>query len=375
MTTAPPSANVANRLLFATGGTGGHIFPALAIANRASQAGYPVSFIGQNSGMEARLVPEAGFEFHGVTAGKWDRGRPNPMEGVRAGWGTLESLQHVAKLNPALVLGFGGFASFPGVVAARLLNKPYILHESNAYPGKVTRWFAKDARRVVIAQQATRKHLNAAAQTEQIGFPVREQKVDKQRARRELGLPQDGLVTLVMGGSQGSVRLNEAVPAAFKAVSQNVSSLSVLHSTGPKWLDQVKSYTDSLENYHAVGFVDAVLAWSAADLAITRGGFGTLAEAAFHGVPCIIVPLPSAAENHQLHNARAVAKAGAGWVVEEKGLPQLSDVWRAALASDTLFVAVRAALSHSSAGAPDAFLSLIQTVLASPTPRGKQERT
>ena len=363
------------RLLFATGGTGGHIFPALAIAKAAVKAGYEVAFIGQRSGMEARLVPAAGFAFHEVTAGKWHRGRPNPTEALRALWGGLESLQQVRKLEPALVLGFGGFASFPGVLAARLLNKPYLLHESNAYPGKVTRWFASNARRVIIAQQATRKHLPKDAKTELIGFPVREERVDKREARKQLGLPKTGLVTLVMGGSQGSLTLNEAVPAAFETVIETLPELSVLHSTGAKWLASVREHTNAFETYHITDFVDATLAWSAADLAITRGGFGTLAEAAYHAVPCIVVPLPSAAENHQLHNANAVAKAGAGWVVEETSLEQLPEVWRSALASDTLQGAVRAAQARSSAGAPDTFISLIKDVLASSTRKVKQERT
>lgn len=351
------------KLLFATGGTGGHIFPALAIAAAAKAQGFSVSFIGQRKGMEAKLVPEAGFDFHGVSAGKWDRERPNPLEGVRAGAGMLEALWTVARYQPDLVLGFGGFASFPGVAAARLFGKPYMLHESNALPGKVTRWFAGGARHVALAQQATRKHLPTDAKTSVVGFPVREKRLGKAAARAALGLPAEGLLTYVTGGSQGSQRLNEMVPQAFLQLGQSVEGSTVLHSTGPKWLKQVQAATKELTNYYTEGFVDAILAWSAADLAITRGGYGTLSEAAYHGVPCIVVPLPSAAEDHQLHNARAFAKAGAGWVLEDARLSELGSVWLSALARDTLASAALAALALSPEGASAQFLSLLQTVL------------
>ena len=137
----------------------------------------------------------------------------------------------------------------------------------------------------------------------------------------------------------------------------------MLHSTGRRWLDAVRDETGDLENYYAEGFVDASLAWSAADLAITRAGFGTLAEAAFHGVPTLMVPLPTAAENHQLHNARAFAASGAGWVVEERELDNLADVWTQALEEKVRHRASAAASALSPAGAANTFVDLIDGVL------------
>lgn len=333
--------------LFATGGTGGHIFPALALAQEAERQGIKIGFIGQSGGMEAQLIPQAGFPFYGVTAGKWDRSNPKPLHILKALQGSLQAMKILRQLKPKLVLGFGGFASLPGIAAARLMGQTYVLHEGNAYPGLVTRWFSKQARSVILAHKVTKNHLSDAKNTVVLGYPVRETQVDKLSARRALDLPADGLITYVTGGSQGSAVLNAAVPEAYQQLSRRTI---VLHSSGSKWEAELRDKSRTLSNYHVRGFVDATLAWAAADLAITRAGYGTLSEAAFHAVPCIMVPLPSAAENHQLHNAKEVAKVGAGWVVEESHLEHLSSVWNHALDDAVLAEAAQAASSQSPAG-------------------------
>jgi UDP-N-acetylglucosamine--N-acetylmuramyl-(pentapeptide) pyrophosphoryl-undecaprenol N-acetylglucosamine transferase len=348
------------KLVFATGGTGGHIFPAIAIANEAKRRGYEAIFLGHESGMEADLVPQAGFQFHGVTAGKWDRQNPKPREFVKAWRGQGQAIKLLKQLKPALVIGFGGFASFPGIAAARWLGLPYLLHEGNVYPGLVTRLFARSAKAVVISRAITAKHLHTS-HTITIGYPVREMHVDKAHARRELGLPSEAVVTFIMGGSQGSVFLNNAVPLAFQKLN---SPTFVLHSAGKRWEHEVKAQTQTFENYSVRGFVDSVLAWSAADLAITRAGFGTLSEAAFHGVPTIMVPLSTSADNHQLHNATAVANAEAGWVVEERNIEGLASVWEKALEQDNRNNASRAAKTHSPKGATSSFVNVIDGLLA-----------
>jgi UDP-N-acetylglucosamine--N-acetylmuramyl-(pentapeptide) pyrophosphoryl-undecaprenol N-acetylglucosamine transferase len=348
------------RLVFATGGTGGHIFPAIAIANEAKRRGYEPLFLGHKNGMEAELVPQAGFQFYGVAAGKWDRQQPDPRQLFRAWQGQSEAVKVLKQLKPALVIGFGGFASFPGVAAARWLEIPYLLHEANAYPGLVTRFFARGAKTVVISQEVTAKHLHTH-HTITIGYPVREMRVEKAHARHELGLSEDGIVTYVTGGSQGSVFLNNAVPSAFQKLH---TETIVLHSTGKRWEQEVKVQTQTFNHYLVRGFVDAVLAWSASDLAITRAGFGTLSEAAFHGVPTIMVPLSTSADNHQLHNANAVASAGAGWVIEEREIDGLATVWEQALVNDDRNNASRAAKSRSPKGATGSFVDVIDGLLA-----------
>jgi UDP-N-acetylglucosamine--N-acetylmuramyl-(pentapeptide) pyrophosphoryl-undecaprenol N-acetylglucosamine transferase len=348
------------KLIFATGGTGGHIFPALAIANEAKCRGYEPLFLGHKNGMEAELVSQAGFQFYGVSAGKWDRQKPDPRQFLKAWQGQGEAVKLLTHLKPALVIGFGGFASFPGVAAARWLNIPYLLHEANAFPGLVTRFFAGSAKAVVISQEVTAKHLRTH-HTITIGYPVREMRVEKSHARQELGLPEDGIVTYVTGGSQGSVFLNNAVPKAFQQLN---AATIVLHSTGKRWEQEVNVQTQGFNNYMTRGFVDSILAWSAADLAITRAGFGTLSEAAFHGIPTIMVPLSTSADNHQLHNANAVASAGAGWVIEEREIDGLTKVWEQALVNDDRHNASRAAKARSPKGATSSFANVIDGLLA-----------
>lgn len=355
-------------ILLATGGTGGHIYPAVAIAQEATNRGYLVSFMGQKGGMEETLIPKEGFSFHGVSAGKWDREHPRPSQAFRASKGMMEAVITVAKLNPSLTIGFGGFASFPGLAASRLLGIPYVLHEGNAYPGKVIRWFAKGAKFVGLSHESAKSYLRQVRRFEAVGFPIREVRVERARARRALGLPQESVVTLVMGGSQGSQILNTHVPQAFLKLEQ---STVVLHSTGARWLEAVQAAQPSRPDYFTVGFVDATLAWPAADLAITRAGIGTLAEAAFYGVPTIMVPLSSAAENHQLHNARAVAAAGAGWVVEETNIEDLEAVWQKALTDEVRLHATAQARQLSPAGAARAFVDLIEPLLPPHAARGQ----
>ncbi|MFA5551220.1 MAG: undecaprenyldiphospho-muramoylpentapeptide beta-N-acetylglucosaminyltransferase [Trueperaceae bacterium] len=349
-------------MLFATGGSGGHIYPALAVAQEASQAGLEVGFIGQLGGMEERLVPGAGFAFKGVAAGKWDRSRPDPRQAFSALAGLWDAVRHVRRTRPALVVGFGGFASFPGCVAAVLTRTPLVLQEGNAFPSRVNRWFAPRARLVISTHAEALKHLRAK-RTEVIGFPVREQRVDRLQARAALGLPADAVVTLVMGGSQGSLTLNEVVPQAFERLPANERQV-VLHASGPRWEADLRQRTAAMTGYHVQPYVDAVTAWSAADLAITRSGVGTLSEAAFHGVPLVMVPLPSAAEDHQRFNALAVQEAGAGLMVEEKELEaapgRLAEAWSAALEPGWRRGASAAARERSPAGAAARILSALR---------------
>ena len=354
------------RILLSTGGTGGHIYPAFATAKELEARGFDVAFIGQRGGMEARLVPGAGFAFHGVRAGKWHRGRPDPRQAVQAGLGLWDAVKVVRELKPSLVVGFGGFASFPGLAAATALRVPIALHEQNAFPGKVTRWFARRAVFIATANEEVAVHLPLYdRKLVQVGVPVREVRLDKKEARRRLGLSETDVLTLVMGGSQGSVSLNEHVPKAFGDLQSSAREpLSVLHSSGERHLQTVKSHTEGLHNYRVDSFVDAVVAWSAADLAITRAGNGALAEAAFHGVPLVMIPLASSAENHQLHNARAVEAAGAGKVVEERDLGRLVAAWRSLLDADARQAAGAAARRRSPEGAAARLARLIDESVA-----------
>ena len=223
----------------------------------------------------------------------------------------------------------------------------------------MTRWLAGSAALVIVAQEQALQHLQRVRRSLIIPFPVRERRVDGPAARAALGLQADAVVTLVMGGSQGSATLNREAPTAFASLAERYPALTVLHSAGHGNSAAVRVQQGLAERYHVVDFLDAATAWAAADLAITRAGIGTLSEAAFHGVPLIMIPLPSSAEDHQLHNARAVAKAGAGVVVEESDLALLVSAWEGLLDPAGRRAAAAAAAGRTPVGAARRILEAV----------------
>ncbi|MDB5046099.1 MAG: UDP-N-acetylglucosamine--N-acetylmuramyl-(pentapeptide) pyrophosphoryl-UDP N-acetylglucosamine [Deinococcus sp.] len=390
----------------ATGGTGGHIYPAVATARALMARGHSALILGQRGGMEERVAADQGLDFEGVDAGKLARsgqGRPDPRELLKAGQGLAQARAVLGRLNPSVVVGYGGFASLPGVLAAQSLGLPTVLHEQNARLGLTQRLAVYRAKAVGTAYE--RVIGLPAAKATMVGMPTRETRMDRITALQQLGLQDGPLTVLVMGGSQGSLALNNAVPDTLRHVlgeegllgagvgggipqmstpvsgtgigagigqinldftgmhltANDSPAVQVLHSTGPRWLSEVAPTVQDLSWYHPAGFVDAVAAWSVADLAITRAGTGTLAEAAFHGVPLIMIPLPESAENHQYHNAAAVQAAGAGRLVEQHRVGEaLGAAVLECAASGTRIAMQAAALSRSPAGAADRFADLIE---------------
>ncbi|AWN22568.1 undecaprenyldiphospho-muramoylpentapeptide beta-N-acetylglucosaminyltransferase [Deinococcus irradiatisoli] len=312
-----------SEVVLSTGGTGGHIYPAVATARELLKLGHRVTLLGQLGGMEERIAAEQQLPFFGVQAGKLARsgqGRADPRELLRAGRGLIEARRFLGRLRPAVVVGFGGFASLPGVLSAQSLNIPTVLHEQNARLGLTQRLAARRAKAVGTAYPTIAGL--PAGKGVLVGMPVREERLERAEALARLGLDPQRLTLLIMGGSQGSLALNNVLPEVLRAALPNGESphgpVQVLHACGQRWLSNVAPRVADLPWYTAEGYVDAVAAWSAADLAITRAGTGALAEAAFHGVPTLMVPLPESAENHQLFNARAVEASGAGQVIEQQ---------------------------------------------------------
>lgn len=391
-------------VVLATGGTGGHIYPAVATARALMARGHGALILGQRGGMEERVAAEQGLEFQGVAAGKLARsgqGRADPRELLRAGAGVLQARTLLARLRPGVVVGFGGFASLPGVLAAQALGIPTVLHEQNARLGLTQRLAVRGAKAVGTAypEVVGLDHRKATL----VGMPVREERMARAEALARLGLQAGPLTIFVMGGSQGSLFLNNAVPDTLRNIFGGEglvdhelgvmtpridldfglepgteppgrpdlgAGVQVVHSTGPRWMSEVAPRVRDLDWYHVSGYVDAVAAWSAADLAITRGGTGTLAEAAFHGVPLIMVPLPESAENHQWHNAMTVQRAGAGRVVEQEKVEEA--LGRAVLecaAAGTRIAMRAAALKRSQPGAAERFADLVERHLRTGAPK------
>ncbi|WP_268244337.1 undecaprenyldiphospho-muramoylpentapeptide beta-N-acetylglucosaminyltransferase [Deinococcus ruber] len=310
------------RVVLSTGGTGGHIYPAVATAQELARRGYGVTLLGQKGGMEERIAAEQKLDFFGVSAGKFSRSVSglDPRQALKAAQGLSQARSFLKREKPGVVVGYGGFASLPGVLAAQSLGLPTVLHEQNARLGLTQRLALRRAQKVGTAYPQVAGLPPARAVM--VGMPVREEWLLRQEALQKLGLQEGPLTILVMGGSQGSVALNNTVPGILRELFSSAGltpddSVQVLHSTGPRWLADVTPQVQNLAWYKPVSYVDSVAAWSAADLAITRAGTGALAEAAFFGVPVIMVPLPSSAEDHQRFNARAVQEAGAGRLVEQ----------------------------------------------------------
>lgn len=311
------------RILLTGGGTGGHIYPALTIADEIRRLEPEAEFlyVGSERGLEADLVRRAGLPFAGVSAGALVgvglRGR---LRGLwRTGLGTLQALGHVRRFRPHAVLATGGFVSGPVLAAAWMLRVPIALWEGNAFPGVTVRLFSRIAGVVFIPYPEARRHFPPGARLVAFGNPVRRAVLEAQRepAREALGLPAGAEVVLAFGGSQGGRGIHQAlVPVAARLLER--PRFHLIHVTGARQFDEV----DAL--YRSVGLApedeprlrllpylhEMPLALAAADVAVTRAGATTMAEIAARGLPAVVIPFPHATHGHQEHNARALARRG-----------------------------------------------------------------
>lgn len=297
------------RVVIMAGGTGGHVFPALAVAEELRARDCEVTWLGTRRGVEARVVPPAGFMLDTVTVsgirGKnWHQRAMSPFLAVLA---CVQVLGILARRRPQVVLGMGGFVSGPGGVVARLLGIPLVIHEQNGIPGTTNRWLAKLANKALEAFPGVFAPKVGAECT---GNPLRRALVQGigERRTRQQGQP---LHLLVLGGSQGAKVLNQVVPDAAAKLRCPVQ---IRHQTGAAMRDE----TDA--QYRALGVpaaVDAFIedmaeAYRWADIAVCRAGAMTASELAAAGLPAVMVPYPYAIDDHQSVNARILSDAGGG---------------------------------------------------------------
>jgi len=283
------------------GGSGGHIFPALAVAQRLRELGHDVSYVGAEGGMESRIVPETGVPFYALPAGKYNRNTLQPREAWKALRGLLAGRELLGRLRPRVILSTGGFAGFPLAFAAENAGVPVVILEQNATLGLANRWLAPRARRIALAMDVSLPQ-KLTYKTLITGMPVREERRDPRLAKEALGFDPERPLLLVMGGSQGSLALNRMLPDILQTW---LGDWQVLHQTGERGLEEVRKATKNLSDYRAESFIDTVAGWSAADAAVTRAGATTLAEAAFHATPLLTIPLPASIDGGaQEKNAR-----------------------------------------------------------------------
>jgi UDP-N-acetylglucosamine--N-acetylmuramyl-(pentapeptide) pyrophosphoryl-undecaprenol N-acetylglucosamine transferase len=303
--------------LVMAGGTGGHIFPGLAVAEALRARGWQVHWLGAPNSMEAQLVPPRGIPLETVAFGGVRGKGPVtlallPLKLLRAFW---QSLQVVRRVKPNVVVGLGGYITFPGGMMSVLLGKPLVLHEQNSVAGMANRVLAGVADRVYSAFP------KVIAKGEWVGNPLREAFLQQPPPEQRFAGRTGPLKVLVVGGSLGAKALNEVVPKALALIPQGQRP-HVLHQSGARQIDELRA------NYAAAGvqaeltpFIDDTAgAFAEADLVICRAGASTVTELAAVGAPAVFVPFPHAVDDHQTTNARFLVDAGGGWLVPQKEL-------------------------------------------------------
>ncbi|MCM2311218.1 MAG: undecaprenyldiphospho-muramoylpentapeptide beta-N-acetylglucosaminyltransferase [Steroidobacteraceae bacterium] len=306
------------------GGTGGHVFPALATARVLQRRGYDIVWLGTQRGIESRLVPAAGIpvEWLSVSGLRGKGFTAWLVAPVRLAVALFQALRAVRKHQPTVVLGAGGFASGPGGVAAWLLRRPLVVHEQNAVAGLTNRILARLADRVLEGFPGS---FGRSVTAEHVGNPVRPEIAAVPPPERRFAAREGRARLLVFGGSQGAARLNAVVPAALAELPATLRP-EVIHQTGRNGHDEtVAAYQSRGIEADVRPFIDDMAgAYGWADLAVCRSGALTVAELAAAGVPAVLVPFPAAVDDHQTRNAEHVVRAGAAVLLPERELTPVS---------------------------------------------------
>ncbi len=364
------------KVLFSCGGTGGHINPAIAIANTLKEQykDFECLFVGAYGGMEATLVPKAGYniEFVKVRGFKRKLSVSNIDAAIKAVTSVRAAKKIIKRFSPQVVVGTGGYASWAAVKAASALGIPTLIHEQNAFPGVTTRRLSKYADRVCISFDESRKFFDDSVKDKLIltGNPLKPEIINADRsvARKELGL-DDQVYILSFGGSLGAEKVNEYVFGMLDSFVKDNSKVRAIHATGKNGnakygqIAENKGLTKA-QNIEIREYIyDMHRQLAAADLVICRAGAITLAENCCMGKPSILIPSPNVTDNHQYKNAKVLADAGAALLLEEaktdstvlttavKDLTENAEKRRAM---------AKAALSMAKAGAANEICALIK---------------
>lgn len=321
------------RVIVTGGGTGGHINPALAIAQKVKNESpdNEILYVGTKNGLESELVPKSGFEFKYVTA-KYLR-RKLSLENVKTLFASIKGVMEAAKIinefKPDIVVGTGGYVCGPVVLAASLKKVPTMIHEQNVFPGITNKMLSKVVDVIGISFAEAEKYFpeGAVKKLVLVGNPVRKEilSADRRESRMKLNLRPNVVLIYSFGGSGGQLSLNEAIIDVIKKYNGQ-KNIKIIHVTGKKM------YGDFMDNINKEGIIlgdnieildymyDAATALSSSDIVIGSAGAITIAEITATGVPSILIPKTYTAENHQEYNARALEKEGAAKVILERDL-------------------------------------------------------
>jgi UDP-N-acetylglucosamine--N-acetylmuramyl-(pentapeptide) pyrophosphoryl-undecaprenol N-acetylglucosamine transferase len=364
------------RVLIAAGGTGGHIYPALAVARslRARPDAPELIWLGGHRGLEATLVPPADIPFHRLAARSLRTTEANIhalLDPLRLGASVPQATAHLARYRPAAIFTTGGYVAIPVLLAASALRIPVVMWDGNVMPGRVVRATARLASVLAVSVEATCRTLASVAPGRPCyitGTPIRRiADIDREEARERMDVPASERVMLVFGGSQAVRRFNAAVAEALPRLVERVT---VIHVTGEKAYAAALAGREALPperraRYRPYPFLreDMLAALATADLVVGRGGASTLAESTALGLPMIVVPYPHAS-NHQRANGEILAEAGAARVIDDDALDGKALLDAATLLEDPTRHVMMAAASRAMArpGAADAVAELVTAV-------------
>jgi UDP-N-acetylglucosamine--N-acetylmuramyl-(pentapeptide) pyrophosphoryl-undecaprenol N-acetylglucosamine transferase len=350
-------------VMICAGGTGGHIFPGLAVATELKARQVPVIWLGSEGGMETRLVPQRDIAIETIAV-KGLRGKgvlgllKAPFVIIRS---VLQAIAKVRKHKPRAVISFGGFAAGPAGIAAWLLRKPLFVHEANRAPGMTNRVLAKFARRVLCGFPDS----FGKVRNDVVGNPVRPEIAAIAAPAERLSTRSGAIHVLVLGGSQGARAINSTVPKVIAALKGQVDFV-VRHQCGEKLLDDAKqAYADAKVEAQVEAFIqDMAAAYAWADIVIGRAGALTIAELCAAGVGSILIPFPGAVDDHQARNAQYLKECGAGdWLRQTDTLEKDLKILLADFCSDRSRL-LRLATAARKAALPDATKDVVDIVLS-----------
>jgi UDP-N-acetylglucosamine--N-acetylmuramyl-(pentapeptide) pyrophosphoryl-undecaprenol N-acetylglucosamine transferase len=307
------------RVIIAGGGTGGHVYPGIAVAKeimrRNSQA--KILFVGTEKGLESKVIPQEGFQLQTITISgvKGIRGLRRLGSLLKIPLSVWESFRIISRFKPRLVIGVGGYSSGPPVLVAALLRIPILLQEQNAIPGLTNRLLARFAGRVATSFPESQNFFGKKATL--TGNPVR-----REFRQSKANIPEDRFVIVILGGSQGARAINQAVIQSLDYLKSELGRLKFIHQTGESDYDEVsEAYARHVVDHEVRPFFyDMPNRYLRADLLISRAGATTLAEIALSGKASILIPFPHATDNHQQKNAESFANAGAAEMILQKTL-------------------------------------------------------
>ncbi len=314
-------------VLFAGGGTGGHLYPGIAMAEELKKLvpGISVSFAGTSAGIEATEVPRLGYRLHLIPVRGLKRGRSlkellGNIQVLLDFVGALgKAFSFVAREKPDVVVGTGGFVSAPLLLAAQLMGRKTLIQEQNAFPGVTTKLLSLLASEVHLSFEAARKYLVKSGKIQVSGNPARSfVPVPAEEARKRFGLRKERPTLLVFGGSRGARSINNAVLSMLPAIT---ASSNLVWQTGSVDFERIKAKVKPSDNLWVAPYIeDMGIAYSAADLVLCRSGASTIAEITNLGKPSVLVPYPYATGDHQRYNAMALVDNGAALLVDDSAL-------------------------------------------------------